>query len=58
VMGAIVQGKLNKVIAADLGLSTRTVEIHRARIMEKMGARSVSTLTRMVLLIEGNQAGL
>jgi two-component system response regulator FixJ len=55
VMGAIVQGKLNKVIAADLGLSTRTVEIHRARIMEKMGARSVSTLTRMVLLIEGNQ---
>jgi two-component system response regulator FixJ len=55
VMGAIVQGKLNKVIAADLGLSTRTVEIHRARIMEKMGARSVSTLTRMVLLIEGSQ---
>jgi two-component system response regulator FixJ len=55
VMGAIVQGKLNKVIAADLGLSTRTVEIHRARIMQKMGARSVSTLTRMVLLIEGSQ---
>ena len=58
VMGAIVQGKLNKVIAADLGLSTRTVEIHRARIMEKMEARSVSTLTRMVLLMEGSQAGL
>ncbi len=55
VMGAIVQGKLNKVIAADLGLSTRTVEIHRARIMDKMEARSVSTLTRMVLLMEGNQ---
>jgi two-component system, LuxR family, response regulator FixJ len=54
VMSAIVQGKLNKVIAADLGLSTRTVEIHRARIMEKMEARSVSTLTRMVLLMEGN----
>ncbi|MDX1486814.1 MAG: response regulator, partial [Acidiferrobacterales bacterium] len=42
VMEGIVDGKLNKVIAADLGLSTRTVEIHRSRIMEKMQVRSVS----------------
>jgi FixJ family two-component response regulator len=53
VMGAIVQGKLNKVIAADLGLSTRTVEIHRARIMEKMQVRSVSNLVQMVLRVSG-----
>ncbi len=54
VMQAIVQGKLNKVIAADLGLSTRTVEIHRARIMEKMQAKSVSKLVQMVLHVQAN----
>ncbi len=52
VMEGIVQGKLNKVIAADLGLSTRTVEIHRARIMEKMQAKSVSKLVQMVLHVQ------
>jgi two-component system, LuxR family, response regulator FixJ len=55
VMGAIVQGKLNKVIAADLGLSTRTVEIHRSRVMEKMQAKSVSRLVQMVLLVQNAQ---
>ncbi len=55
VMQAIVQGKLNKVIAADLGLSTRTVEIHRARIMEKMQARSVSKLVQMVLHVQTSE---
>lgn len=42
-------GKLNKVIAADLGLSVRTVEGHRARIMEKMGARTLGQLIEMVV---------
>ncbi len=49
VMEQLVQGKLNKVIAADLGISTRTVEIHRARIMRKLGARSLSTVARMAI---------
>jgi len=43
------RGKLNKVIAADLGLSVRTVEGHRARIMEKMGARTLGQLIEMVV---------
>jgi len=54
VMGAITQGKLNKVIAYELGVSTRTIEIHRARVMEKMGVRSVSSLTRKVAVLEEN----
>jgi two-component system response regulator FixJ len=49
VMGLIVAGHANKVIALDLGLSERTVEIHRARVMEKMATRSVAHLVRMAL---------
>ena len=45
----MVQGRQNKVMAGDLGLSQRTVEIHRAHVMEKMGAHSVAQLVRMVL---------
>jgi two-component system response regulator FixJ len=55
VLQEIVAGKLNKVIAANLGLSTRTVEIHRARIMEKMQVRSVSNLVQVVLAARGGQ---
>ena len=44
VMELVVDGAANKVIAIDLGLSERTVEIHRAKVMEKMGARSVAHL--------------
>jgi len=47
VMGFIVDGSANKVIAIDLGLSERTVEIHRAKVMEKMGARSVAHLVKL-----------
>lgn len=52
VMDLVVQGKLNKVIAYDLGLSTRTVELHRARVMEKMRARTFSDLVRMAMALE------
>jgi len=49
VLGLVTSGKPNKVIAADLGLSQRTVEIHRSRVMEKMGAASLAQLVRMAL---------
>jgi len=51
VMASVVDGKANKVIAIDLGLSERTVEIHRANVMEKMGARSVAHLVKMHLML-------
>ena len=49
VMALVVAGKANKVIAIDLSISERTVELHRARIMKKMQARSLAELMRMVL---------
>jgi two-component system, LuxR family, response regulator FixJ len=51
VLDLIVEGKANKVVAIDLGLSERTVEIHRANVMEKMGARSVAHLVKMYLTL-------
>ena len=53
VLDLVTQGKANKVIAGDLNVSQRTVEIHRARVMEKMGAGSLAHLVRMV--IEANR---
>jgi two-component system, LuxR family, response regulator FixJ len=47
VMDLVVDGAANKVIAIDLELSERTVEIHRAKVMEKMGARSVAHLVKL-----------
>ncbi len=52
----IVEGKANKVVAIDLGLSERTVEIHRSNVMEKMGARSVAHLVRMHLTLHGDKS--
>jgi two-component system response regulator FixJ len=48
VMRRVVAGQANKVIALDLGVSQRTVEIHRARVMQKMGTRSLAELVRLV----------
>jgi two-component system response regulator FixJ len=53
VMSMVVDGAANKVIAIDLGLSERTVEIHRAKVMEKLGARSVAHLVRLELSLSG-----
>jgi len=49
VLALVASGKPNKVMAADLGLSQRTVEIHRARVMEKMGVSSLAQLVRIVM---------
>ncbi len=49
VLQGLVAGKANKVIAYDLGISARTVEVHRANVMTKMQADSLSELVRMVL---------
>lgn len=43
----VVTGKPNKIVAHDLGVSQRTVEIHRSRVMEKMQAKSLAELVRM-----------
>ncbi len=50
VLDLLVAGKPNKLIAYELSISPRTVEIHRARVMEKMGVRSLADLVRMTLV--------
>jgi len=47
VMGLIVEGKLNKQAADDLGTTERTIKFHRANLMDKMGAVSLAELVRM-----------
>jgi len=49
VLELLVEGHQNKEVAFELGISPRTVEVHRARVMEKMGARTLSALVRMTL---------
>jgi FixJ family two-component response regulator len=47
VLAHVVAGRLNKQIAADLGTVEKTIKVHRARIMEKMAARSLADLVRI-----------
>jgi two-component system, LuxR family, response regulator FixJ len=52
VMALVVAGHANKIIAGRLGISQRTVENHRARVMEKMNARVLADLVRMATAID------
>jgi two-component system response regulator FixJ len=51
VLERVVEGQANKVISAELGISERTVETHRKKIMDKMRAKSLAELIQMTLLI-------
>jgi len=50
VLEGVVSGKMNKVIAHELGISPRTVEVYRANMMSKTGAQGLSELVRMAML--------
>jgi two-component system response regulator FixJ len=50
VLRGVVDGKMNKAIAFDLGISTRTVEVYRANVMNKTGANNLSELVRIAML--------
>lgn len=52
VLDGLVAGKPNKIIAFDLGISPRTVEVYRANVMTKMQAGSLSELVRMAMLLD------
>lgn len=52
VMQQVVGGRLNKQIAADLGIAEKTIKVHRARAMEKMGASSLADLVRKTFELE------
>jgi FixJ family two-component response regulator len=54
VLSRVVAGFLNKQIAAELGTVEKTVKVHRARVMQKMQARSVQELVLMTVQLEGN----
>lgn len=55
VMDLLVEGNQNKVIAAQLNISPRTVELHRARVMEKLEARSLSDVVRIALAASADE---
>jgi FixJ family two-component response regulator len=56
VMQRVVRGQANKVIAMDLGVSQRTVELHRARVMRKLRMRSLAELVHAIDKIAGAAA--
>lgn len=54
VFGRVAEGQANKVIAIELGISERTVEIHRSQVMHKTGSRSLADLVKLRLRLEDN----
>jgi len=51
VMEHVIRGRLNKQIAEDLGIGEKTVKVHRARVMPKMGVRSVAQLVQLAVRV-------
>lgn len=56
VMDGVVEGRSSKVIARDLDISPKTVELHRAHMMEKMAAASIAELVRLCVFVEHKRA--
>lgn len=56
VLDAVMAGKANKVIAAEFGISLKTIEQHRGRVMAKLGARKVADVFRQMQLLDGTAA--
>lgn len=52
VFHCVADGKMNKVIAVDLGISERTVEVHRSQVMKKLGVRTIAQLVRIKIQME------
>lgn len=52
VLGLVAEGKMNKVVAQNLGISERTVEVHRSHIMHKLGVRTLAQLVRIKIQAE------
>lgn len=55
VMDLVLVGKLNKVIADDLGITMRTVEVHRAHVFEKMGVKTAVELAQLMTALRAEQ---
>lgn len=56
VLDGLMAGKPSKIIAADLGVSPRTIDVHRFRLMRALGAESLPDLFRLVVLVRGKGA--
>jgi len=52
VMCLVIEGNTNKAVASQLGISEKTVEVHRSRVMDKTAARSLSDLVRICLILK------
>ena len=57
VMEHVIAGRLNKVIAAELGTTEQTIKVHRSRVMEKLGIRSVAALVTAAQRLGVSPAG-
>jgi FixJ family two-component response regulator len=56
VLAHLIEGSSNKTMAHELGIAQRTIELHRSNVMNKMGARSIAQLVRMIMNLERAEA--